>query len=64
MALVHMIDKGGLPSIPAYNIARSHYLHELTWLRAHMRVHGTVRPGTEKRHLQKELCKIRKEHYK
>lgn len=59
-----MINKGGLSPIPVYDIHRSHYLHELTWLRAHRRVHGTIRPGTEKRHFQKELCKIRKEHYK
>jgi hypothetical protein len=53
---------GGLPAIPAYEIERYHYLHELRGVRALYRVHS-VRNIQLKKHFQKELCKAREKHY-
>lgn len=58
-----MSNKGGLPAIDPYIIARNHWLQEIRMIRAFKRVHGISRER-DRLIYQKELCKLRKEKYK
>lgn len=57
-----MSSKGGLPGIPAYDIARHWWLHELARVRSMRRIGSLNAQQADKleRAFQRELCKVRR----